>query len=892
MGKKEKQVAKKVNDKNVQTLNSKSILEFIPFKDRGAYPDGIIEFNPAKILPGKNPPRYFSKMFYFDDANFITESEEKQEVILLNYQKLLNSLPDNVNIQFIIINSKLSNKQMKENYYLKLTGDKHDGLREDYNKIISEKIEEGHNNIHKMKYFVLTMEASDYPTAQRMFGALEVKVQETFKSINRIGFKALGLWDRLEVMYYILHYREEETKLSFNSINSKFFNEVGGVNTIDVNAVRRANVNAKKLIAPETISKNKAKGIIQLGEKRFCKSVQLIDFPQSISTEFLTNITNTPCEMVMFIDFTSVKKKTAEMWVKNKNTAVKSDIIDVTKKAYKNGLNPEIIMSEDLVADREEVQKLRSDVIHQGKKLFLTTMVATIFGETEEDLLTNVEQFTLKTADDGLKPNPLIGQQEFALKTTMLTGARYLILDRLLTSDNVVAINPFNIQEIMDKHGHFYGINSISKNMIMCLRRETKPVANGLVFGQSGSGKSFITKGEIIPNLLDTDDKIIILDPDNEYRALVEEGGFDGNVIDLKTKADFHINPCDMNMEYDEKDADPLTEKADFMVGLVESIMGKNRECNSFEVNAIHRAVNKMYEPYITEMDRRREEGRVQNIDTEICPTLEDFYKCLISESSVEAQKVANQIEPYCVGNYNIFAHKTDVDTSKRLIIYNLKDLPEKMKEMAMKVCLSSIWTEVARNREYNKKYNKKRAVWVYLDEFHLFFQTDTSASTIQAYFKRVRKYNGIMTGITQDVADLVRTPQGQGMFNNSGFFIILNQLPAGRAAVQRSLDIADSLIENIADKPSGVGLLKNNNIIVPINYQLSTDTRIFDIMSTNPNIIKEKKPEEAEEINNEPEPEVIEPVINNTVSEPSDDWDKIESERTAKTVSNSDEFF
>lgn len=846
-------------DKNVQVMNAKNLYNFIPFKDKGAYPDGIIEFNTNKMVSGKNAPRYFSKMFKFDDANFITESEEKQEVILLNYQKLLNALPDNVTIQFIIVNTRLSNKQMRDNYYLKLKGDAYDGYREDYNSIIAEKIEEGHNNIHKQKYFILTMEASDYPTAQRMFATLEVKVQETFKSINRVGFKPLAIWDRLEVMYYILHYREEDTKLSFNSMNAKYFTEVGGVNTIDMQAVKRANVNAKKLIAPETIAKDKIKGVIRLGEHRYCKSVQISDFPNSISTEFLTNLTNTPCEMVTFIDFTAVKKKAAQTMVKMKTTAVKSDIVDVTKKAYKSGLNPEIIMSEDLLADREEITSLRSDVIQQGKKLFLVTMVSTIFGETEEDLQTNIQQFNLKAADENLKPNPLIGQQELALKTTMLTGGRYLIQDRLMTSDNVVAINPFNIQEIMDNHGHFYGINSISKNMIMCLRRETKPVANGLVFGQSGSGKSFITKGEIIPNLLDTDDKVIILDPENEYRPLAE--AFGGNVIDLKTKTEFHINPCDMNMEYDEKEADPLTEKCDFMVGLVESIMGKGRECNSFEVNAIHRAVNKMYEPYIAEMDRRREEGRQQNIDPSICPTLVDFYKCLTSESSVEAQKVANQVEPYCIGNYNIFAHKTNIDTSNKFIVYNLLSLPDKMKEMAMKVCLSSIWTEVAKNREDNKKFNRKRAVWVYLDEFHLFFQTESSASTIQAYFKRVRKYNGIMTGITQDVADLVRTPQGQGMFNNSGFFIILNQLPAGRAAVQRSLDIADSLIENIADKPSGVGLLKNNNIIVPINYRISTNTNIYKIMSTNANELKEdtgKKEEPVPVVETYSEPEVV----------------------------------
>ena len=889
---KEKPQQKVQSDKNTQVLTAKNVYSFIPFVDGGAYPDGIVEYIGSNGLMKTNKKgvqrKYYSKMFRFDDANFITESEEKQEAMLINYQKLLNALPDNVNIQFVIINEKLSNKQMKENYYLQPKGDAYDKYREEYNKIIAEKIEEGHNNIRKQKYFILTLVTSDYPTAQKMFANLEAKTNETFKSINRIGFNALNIWERMEVMYYVLNYREEDTKLSFNGINAKFLMNEGGVNTLDVKKVKQAHKSAKSFIAPEFIAKDRLKGIIRLGEKRYCKSVQLLDFPQSLSTEFLTNITNTPCEMVVHIDFKSMPKEKAKLALKLKQGSVKSDIVDISKRAYKVGLPAEVIMSDDLLADRDEVTKLRTDVVQQGKKLFLVTFTVTIFGETEEDLVTNMEQFKLRVADEGFKPNPLIGEQEAALKTVMLTGATFLQQDRLLTSDNVVAINPFHIQEIMDLHGHFYGINSISKNMIMCLRREAKPVANGLVFGQSGSGKSFITKGEIIPNLLDTDDKIIILDPENEYRPLAE--AFGGYVIDLKTKTDLHINPCDMNMEYEEKDADPLTEKCDFMVGIVEAIMGKGRECNSFEVNAIHRAVNKMYEPYISAMDERRERGEGVNIDPSICPTLVDFYKCLTSENSVEAQKIANQVEPYCVGNYNIFAHRTNVDTSNKFIVYNLFSLPEKMKEMAMKVCLSSIWTEVAKNREDNKKYNRKRAVWCYLDEFHLFFQTESSASTIQAYFKRVRKYNGIMTGITQDVADLVRTPQGQGMFNNSGFFIILNQLPAGQMAVQRSLDIADSLIDNINNKPSGVGLLKNNNIIVPINYRISPDTEIFRIMNTNANIIKEDKPKE--EPSSEDKPTTESKPITSTVSESFNSNISSTATEKPKVVEEESEFF
>ena len=454
-------------------------------------------------------------------------------------------------------------------------------------------------------------------------------------------------------------------------------------------------------------------------------------------------------------------------------------------------------MNEDLQLAQEQAKKLRNDVVNEGKKLFYATMCVTIFGESEAELKDITAQYKSVCADFSVTPSYLIGQQHAALNTATLVGNSKIIIDRMLTCDNACALFPFNIQELVDKRGHFYGINAVSKNMIMYDRKRSR-LANGLIFGQSGSGKSFLTKGELIPNLLDGKDDMIILDPENEYRVIAE--AFGGIVIDLEAKSDFHINPCDMSMEWDDPKASPLVEKCDYMVGLVESVLGKGRECNSYEVNVIHRCCNRMYEPYIDEMTRRKNDGKKQDIDTEICPTLVDFYNELLEDKSAECNKIAMSIEPYCIGNYNLFAHKTNVRTGDRLTIFNLLYLPEKMKEMAMKVCLSNIWTRVVKNREENEKYH---------------------------------------TGITQDVADLLRTQQGTAMFNNSGFFVFLNQSPIGRSQLQQLYGISDNLIDFIKDKPSGMGLIYNNSVF---DYKLPVDSELYHIMSTNPNDEKRKK--------------------------------------------------
>lgn len=834
---------KKSNDK----ADSKNNKDFTKIKQKGKVFattvqeildfDGITEDG---IIISKD---HYSKLYRLVDANFVTEPEDKQYDILINYTKFLNKFPDNVDISIVIINKKKTKQQLTGAYHLELTGDEYDFYRQDYNKIIDTKIAEGHNDIAKEKYIMLTVKQRSISAAQVDFATCEVGLQEAIKSINKVGVEVIGSVERLSIMAEIL---KGTSGIPFEKEFSRYITTAttDGITrkTLNATELKKAGVSVKDLIAPQTISKDKMQSIM-LDENRYCKSFAYQNLPQSLDTTFLTNTTNLPNEMVTVIQFKAVPKKQALRLVKMQNVAIKADVIKASQKAYQNGYDP-ALMNEDLQMAQEQARRLRNDVVVEGKKLFFATMVVTVFGETVEELKQISEIYKSSCADFSVTPSLLIGQQIRGLNTTCLCGNSKVIIDRMLTSDNAQALFPFNIQELTDKNGHYYGNNAISQNMILYDRKRSR-LANGLVFGQSGSGKSFLTKGEIIPNLLDGNDDMIILDPENEYRIIAQK--FGGTVIDLETNSDFHLNPCDMSMEWGDTKTSPLVEKCDYMVGLVESILGKGRECNAYEVNVIHRACNRMYEGYIEEMTRRHNNGDNNDIDTEICPTLVDFYEQLVDDNTPEGNKIAMAVEPYCIGNYNLFAHHTNVKAKNRLTVFNLLYLPEKMKEMAMKVCLANIWTRIVKNKEENETLHTGKAIWVYLDEFHLFFQTESSATAIMAYFKRVRKYNGIMTGITQDVADLLRTQQGTAMFNNTGFFVVLNQSPIGRGHLQQLWQISDSLVDYVKDKPSGMGLIYNNTVIIPFDYKLPKSSVLYELMSTNPNEEAKKKLIKAE---------------------------------------------
>ena len=818
----------------------------------------------------------YSKMYKLIDSNFVTEPEDVQIEILKRYQKLINTFPDNINLSIVIVNRKVDEATLNEAFHVREQGDseQYDELRQDYNEIIDEKIKEGHNDIVKEKFIMLTVTSTSLADAHNDFLSADISLQDCVSKINRVGVTQLNAMERLELISSILRgsngvkFADEYGKYFIKTQNDE------GVTSVEFDTkAARNRVTSKDMVAPQIVDKS-FKTHIMLAEDRYCKSFLLNNLPTSLDTIFLTDSTNIPYEMVTVIQFRNVPRNRALNMVKNRTVGVKADVSKQQKQAYRGNYSPDLI-DEDLVADLEEVQALREGIVREGKKLFFTTLVVTMFGENVQELKNCENLYRQKCSANTITPNYLIAQQVEGLNTAICIGNSKVVGDRLLTSDDIRALFPFNVQDLQDKQGYFYGTNTNSQNMIVCNRKHLK-LANGIVIGQAGSGKSFITKGEIILTLLNTPDDVIILDPENEYKIVADL--MNGTVIDLEVVSDYHINPCDMSMEWDEKKASPLTEKCDYMVGLVESILGKGREVTAYDTNAIHRATRRMYEDYINEMKRRHANGDNRNIDTTICPTLKDFYKELIADNTAEGNKIAMAVEPYCIGSFNIFAHHTNVDLTSRLIVFNTSSLPEKMKEMAMQVCLSYIWTKIVKNREQNKLNHTNKFIWNYLDEFHLFMRTESSANTIETYYRRVRKYGACITGLTQNVEDLLNTTQGGAIFQNTGFFLFFNQQPIGRNLLQRLYGISDSLIEKIKDAPRGTGLLYNGTVLIPFNYQLPRKSKLYKIMTTDPNDIvdtekvKAKNEEHDRTVLNEAKDSITESNENDDFD--SDDFD------------------
>ena len=158
---------------------------------------------------------------------------------------------------------------------------------------------------------------------------------------------------------------------------------------------------------------------------------------------------------------------------------------------------------------------------------------------------------------------------------------------------------------------------------------------------------------------------------------------------------------------------DPVTVKSDYISALCEAAIGGHYGLNPIQASVIDRCVRRIYEPYIQHMDSLKRQGSTVTCDRNATPTLRDFYEVLRRQPEPDADYLRISLEKYCVGSYDTFAYKTNVDTTRRFITYDISDIGTGLKEMGMQVCLEDIWNRTVANR--------KRGIrtWIYIDEFY-----------------------------------------------------------------------------------------------------------------------------------------------------------------------------
>ena len=399
---------------------------------------------------------------------------------------------------------------------------------------------------------------------------------------------------------------------------------------------------------------------------------------------------------MMSIDVIPIAMDEAVREAENRRLGVETNITNWQRRQNANN-NFSAIIPYDLEMQREQSKEFLDDLITRDQRMFMSVLTMVHTAETKEELDNDTEEILTIARKNLCQFGVLKFQQLDGLNTAMPFGVRKIDTLRTLTTESLAVFMPFRVQEIRETNGIYYGQNVISKNMIIADRKKLLN-GNSLVFGVSGSGKSFITKEEIVFTMLkDKNADVIVIDPENEYTPLVKALG--GEVIKVSATSGNHINAMDMNKNYADG-ANPVILKSEFILSLCEQLIGSDN-LGAKQKSIIDRCTASTYRYYL--------QGNYQGTP----PTLQDFYQELLKQEETEAKEIALAIELFVNGSLNTFAKQTNVDTENRLICYNILDLGKQLLPLGMLVVLDSILNRITQNRA------KGRNTYIFIDEIY-----------------------------------------------------------------------------------------------------------------------------------------------------------------------------
>lgn len=490
-------------------------------------------------------------------------------------------------------------------------------------------------------------------------------------------------------------------------------------------------------------------------------------------------------------------------------------------------VNPELL-------DREaEALALRDAIRSRDERLFDTAMTAVVFAKSPEELEEYTESLCTEYKKRSFTLSAMRKLQEEGFCAALPLCVRGLKAGRTLTGSSLAMFVPFDTVELMDPGGINYSCNLISKNPIFYDRLNGINY-NAFILGCPGTGKSMTAKYELLWRYLRSNDTFFVIDPENEYGTLAQELG--GQVVDISPSSRNHINPMAVDAgDMQEDGADPVSTKSDFILKLLSAALKTLGGLTSVYETVIDECVRGLFEPFAVH-------GRLRGIPQEEMPTLTDLMLALSDRREPEARELAKGLGLYTTGSLNIFGHPFNVDLHARLVVFQIRDIGEELKPMAMMVILELILNTIARNR--------RRGIytWYTVDEISLLFQNRYAANLLNSMVARNRKYGAVFTGVSQNVTPILENAVARDMLQNCSFIQILGLAGPDRENLRHLLNLSGANVEYITNSPSGQGIIYTGRNVIPFYGEIPKDKRIYRLITSNPRELYAYEAKEREE--------------------------------------------
>lgn len=521
---------------------------------------------------------------------------------------------------------------------------------------------------------------------------------------------------------------------------------------------------------------------------RYGRTLYIYGYPREIYTGWLSSIINIDevLDVSMFI-------YPVDSQVVLSNLRKK-----VTQLEASTSINNEKGLTRDpgLEAAIGDAEELRNKLQVGEERFFRYGLYVTLYGESLEEIAFVQHKVETIFGQQMIFSKVASAQQEQGLNSSVPQMADQLQIRRNMNTGAISTSFPFTSADLTQENGVLYGVN-MHNNGLVIFDRFSLENANMVVFAKAGAGKSFTVKLEALRSMM-TGSEIIIIDPENEYQKLCEAVG--GSYIRLSLNSNTRINPFDLPRAIDTDEADnALRANLITLHGMLKLMLGNMQQSASgvplspltpIEEADLDQALIDTYARVGITSDPLTHNSQP--------PTISDLYDTLLHMDGTGPQ-LSQRLRRYTTGTFaGIFSQQSNIDINNPMVVFNIRDLEDELRPVAMYIVLSHIWN-IIRNEQ------KKRMLIV--DEAWQLMRYDDSANFLFSLAKRARKYYLGLTTVTQDVEDFVGSKMGRAIVANSSMQVLLKQSSSAVDVLADVFKLTDEEQKRLANFPVGQGL-------------------------------------------------------------------------------------
>lgn len=571
----------------------------------------------------------------------------------------------------------------------------------------------------------------------------------------------------------------------------------------------------RDLIAPASLEFKS--GYFMLGT-RWCKTLYVYGYPRSLYTGWLSGIINLDEVMDISMFIYPVDSQIVMNNLRKKVTQLEAGM----------ALNSEHGKVRDPVAEAayQDAEDLRDALQAGAEKFYRYGLYITLYAGSQDELAYVTNKVETIFGQNMVLTKVASAQQEQGLNSTVPQFIDDLKIRRNMNTGAISTSFPFTSADLTQDNGILYGIN-MHNNGLVIFDRYTLENANMVVFAKSGAGKSFTVKLEALRTMM-MGAEIIIIDPENEYQKLCEAVG--GSYIHLSLNSDTRVNPFDLPRVTDNEDgvnSDSLRANLVTLHGLLRLMLGTG------QVSATGDVVNVLAPSEEADLDQALIDtyARVGITSDPMThnsppPVMADLYDTL-AHMGGNGPQLAQRLRQYTTGTFaGIFSQQSNVSINNKMVVFNIRDLEDELRPVAMYITLSHIWNVVRTEK-------KKRMLIV--DEAWQLMKYPDSANFMFSLAKRARKYYLGLTTITQDVEDFMGSDMGRAIVANASMQILLKQSPSAVDVLGQVFKLTDEELKRLSNFPVGQGLFFAGQSHVHIQI-IASETETV-LISTNPNL-------------------------------------------------------